>query len=122
MFETITVPAKPKRRDERKRAYREDEEQKPKQQPPYHVILWNDDDHSYEYVIRMLHALFGHRPEMGFLLADKVDKTGCAIVCTTTKEHAELKQEQIHAFGPDEVIPDCAGSMSATIEPAETED
>ena len=26
-------------------------EQKTKRQPPYHVILWNDDDHSYEYVI-----------------------------------------------------------------------
>ena len=122
MFETITVPAKPKYHGERKRACREEEEQKPKQQPPYHVILWNDDDHSYEYVIRMLQTLFGHRPEMGFLLADKVDKTGCAVVCTTTKEHAELKQEQIHAFGPDEEIPNCAGSMSATIEPAETED
>ena len=29
-------------------------EQKAKRQPPYHVILWNDDDHSYEYVIQML--------------------------------------------------------------------
>ena len=25
--------------------------EEPKRQPPYHVILWNDDDHSYEYVI-----------------------------------------------------------------------
>jgi len=122
MLDTITLPPKPKPHGKRKDKYREEDEQKPKQQPPYHVILWNDDDHSYEYVIRMLHALFGHQPEKGFLLADKVDKTGCAVVCTTTKEHAELKQEQIHAFGPDDGIPECAGSMSATIEPAETED
>ena len=114
MSETITVLPKHKRRGKN--------EQKPKRQPPYHVILWNDDDHSYEYVIRMLQVLFGHPPEMGFLLADKVDKTGCAVVCTTTKEHAELKQEQIHAFGADAEVPECAGSMSATIEPAETED
>jgi len=40
---------------------------------------------------------------------------------TTTKEHAELKQEQIHAFGPDSLIPQCAGSMTATIEPVEQE-
>ena len=29
-----------------------------KYQPPYHVILINDDDHSYEYVIVMLKELF----------------------------------------------------------------
>lgn len=31
-------------------------------------------------------------------------------------ELAELKQEQIHAFGPDPLIPRCKGSMSAEIE------
>ena len=35
----------------------------------------------------------------------------------TTKEHAELKRDQIHAFGKDVLIPRCAGSMSASIEP-----
>ena len=33
---------------------------KSKRQPPYHVILWNDDDHSYEYVIVMLMKVFGY--------------------------------------------------------------
>ena len=113
MPETITVLPKPKRREKK--------DQKPKRQHPYHVILWNDDDHSYEYVIRMLQTLFGHPPEQGFLMADKVHKSGRVVVCTTTKERAELKQEQIHAFGADEEVPGCAGSMSATIEPAETE-
>ena len=31
-----------------------------RRQPPYHVILLNDDDHTYDYVIRMLKELFGH--------------------------------------------------------------
>ena len=35
------------------------------------------------------------------------------------RELAELKQEQIHAFGPDRLIDHCKGSMSADIEPAE---
>jgi ATP-dependent Clp protease adaptor protein ClpS len=95
------------------------EEQKTKRQPPYHVILLNDDDHSYVYVIHMLKELFGHPVEKGFLLAEQVDKTGRAIVLTTTKEHAELKQDQIHAYGPDPTIERCQGSMSAVIEPAE---
>jgi ATP-dependent Clp protease adaptor protein ClpS len=40
------------------------------------------------------------------------------IVLTTTMEHAELKQEQIHAFGPDPLSKESAGSMTAIIEPA----
>src|SRR5438477_6382880 len=94
-------------------------ESKLRHQPPYHVVLLNDDDHSYDYVIEMLKALFGHPVEKGFLLAQQVDKTGRAVVCTTSLERAELKRDQIHAYGPDPRIPDCAGSMSAMIEPAE---
>ena len=46
-----------------------EQEQQTKRQPPYHVILLNDDDHTYEYVIEMLKALFGHPVEKGFQLA-----------------------------------------------------
>ncbi|HET6575087.1 MAG TPA: ATP-dependent Clp protease adaptor ClpS [Fimbriiglobus sp.] len=94
-------------------------EQKLRYQPPYHVVLLNDDDHSYAYVIAMLQDLFGHPIEKGFQLAEQVDKTGRAIVLTTTLEHAELKRDQIHAYGPDPTIERCAGSMSAEVEPAE---
>lgn len=94
-------------------------ERKLRFQPPYHVILLNDDDHSYEYVIAMLKELFGHPLEKGFLLAEEVDSAGRAIVLTTTREHAELKQDQIHAYGPDPNIPRCQGSMTAVVEPAE---
>ena len=90
-----------------------------KYQPPYHVILLNDDDHSYQYVILMLKELFAHPVEKGFKLAKMVDETGRAIVLTTTLEHAELKQDQIHAYGPDASIPRCKGSMSAVLEAAE---
>ncbi len=94
-------------------------EQRTQRQPPYHVILLNDDDHTYEYVIEMLKDLFGHPVEKGFLLARLVDATGRAVVCTTSLERAELKRDQIHAYGPDARIPRCQGSMSAEIEPAE---
>ena len=94
-------------------------EQQTKRQPPYHVILLNDDDHTYEYVIEMLKDLFGHPVEMGFQLARVVDTTGRAVVCTTSLERAELKRDQIHAYGPDPRLPRCKGSMSAEIEPAE---
>ncbi|REJ68830.1 MAG: ATP-dependent Clp protease adaptor ClpS [Planctomycetota bacterium] len=94
------------------------EHSRAKRQPPYHVILWDDDDHSYQYVMVMLQQLFGHRPVKGFELAEEVDTRGRAIVLTTTREHAELKRDQIHAFGRDESITRCQGAMSASIEPA----
>lgn len=110
MPENVVLPktAKPKAK----------EQEKTKRQPPYNVVLLNDDDHSYEYVIAMLQQLFGFPPEKGFLMAKEVDTTGRVILLTTTKEHAELKRDQIHAFGPDSLIARCQGSMSSVIEPA----
>jgi ATP-dependent Clp protease adaptor protein ClpS len=108
MSDTITLPD-----------VEEQTDQRTKRQPPYHVILLNDDDHTYQYVISMLQKLFGHTLETGFKMAQEVDKTGRVIVDTTSMERAELKRDQIHAFGADPLIPRCKGSMSAEIEPAE---
>lgn len=87
--------------------------------PRWNVILLNDDDHSYEYVIDMLGKLFAHDLATAFAMAQEVDASGRVIVDTTSKERAELKQEQIHDHGPDWRIPRCQGSMSAVIEPAD---
>ncbi len=97
---------------------RQHAQQKTQRQPPYHVLLWNDDDHSYEYVIAMLMELFGYPPEKGSQMAKEVDARGRVIVLTTTLEHAELKRDQIHAYGRDGLIAGCKGSMKATIEAA----
>jgi ATP-dependent Clp protease adaptor protein ClpS len=93
-------------------------ERKVERQPRYHVVLWDDDDHSYDYVIVMMRQLFAHTSEKGFEIAKAVDTYGRAICLTTTREHAELKRDQIHSFGKDILIQRCKGSMSATIEPA----
>lgn len=93
--------------------------EKPKHQPRYNVVLWNDDDHTYQYVVAMMMQLFGYPKEKGFQIARQVDTQGRAVVLTTTKEHAELKRDQIHAFGKDPLIETCQGSMHASIEPAE---
>ena len=96
----------------------EKKEQKTQGLPPYNVVLLDDDDHSFEYVILMLKALFGHPPEKGYKMAMEVHTTGRVVVATTNLEKAELKREEIQAFGPDPLIPRCKGSMSATVEPA----
>jgi ATP-dependent Clp protease adaptor protein ClpS len=100
-----------------KERQRESGKKKPKRQPRYHVILWDDDDHSYDYVIRMMQELFAHPVEKGMQIAIQVDNSGRAICLTTTREHAELKRDQIHAYGRDGLIARCRGSMSCSIEP-----
>jgi len=108
---TKTRPAKPHPK--------KDGKPKPKQLPPYNVVLLDDNDHSYEYVIEMLKSIFAYDDPKGFVLAREVDKNGRVIVLTTHKELAELKRDQIHAYGTDWRVATCAGSMSAMIEPAE---
>ena len=87
--------------------------------PNYHVILLDDNDHSYEYVIEMLMKLFGHSQETAYRMAVDVDRQGRVVVDTTTKERAELKRDQIHSYGADWRIAHSRGSMSAIVEPAE---
>lgn len=92
---------------------------KPRSLPPYHVVLLDDQDHSYEYVIDMLQSLFAHSEQQAFQLAKTVDGAGRAIVCTTHKERAEFKRDQILGYGCDFRIASCKSSMRAVIEPAE---
>jgi len=106
MMDTVTAP-------------KEWTTQKTEYLPPYNVVLLDDDDHSYEYVIFMLKKVFGHPLEKGLKMAQEVDATGRVVVKTTHLEEAELKRDQIQNFGPDPLIPRCKGSMSATIEPAD---
>ncbi|MFN8606595.1 MAG: ATP-dependent Clp protease adaptor ClpS [Vulcanimicrobiota bacterium] len=91
---------------------------KSKPLPPWNVVLLDDDDHSYEYVIFMLQRLFGHPLETAFLMAKEVDTTGRVVVFSTHRERAELERDRIHGFGADPLIKHCKGSMSAIIEPA----
>ncbi|MFO0925496.1 MAG: ATP-dependent Clp protease adaptor ClpS [Gemmataceae bacterium] len=109
MTKTITLPAAPKTQPE----------EQTRRMPMYNVVLLDDDHHTFHYVIHMLQKLFGYPMEKGYEMALEVHTTGRCIVLTTTKEHAELKQEQIHAFGADPFSSrECAGSMTAIIEPA----
>ena len=104
---------------ERPAAKSKSNQTQPKDLPPYHVVLLDDNDHSYEYVMEMLRKLFGYDDPMGFSLAARVDKHGRAVIFTAHREYAELKREQVHGYGADWRVPTCQGSMSATLLPAE---
>jgi len=87
--------------------------------PRWNVVLLDDDDHSYAYVIEMLGALFGYPQARAFLLAEEVDRSGRAVLWTGPREVAEFKQERVHGYGADPRIPSCRGSMSAVLEPVD---
>lgn len=91
----------------------------PKKPWLWNVVLLDDQDHTYDYVIRMMQTLFGHSAEAALNVAKTVDDEGRAICATAHKELAELKRDQILAFGRDAQMAQCKGSMSAVIEPAE---
>ena len=78
-----------------------EQQKKPRRQPPYNVVVYNDDKHTYQYVIDTLKKVFGYPEEKGFLLADRIHRTGQAIVWTGTRELAELKVDQIKSAGND---------------------
>lgn len=87
-------------------------------EPPYHLILLDDNDHTYPYVVEMLGAVFGYGREKAFAIACVVDSEGRAIVETGSHAQVSTHQAQIHSYGADPRIPHCAGSMSAVVEPA----
>jgi ATP-dependent Clp protease adaptor protein ClpS len=86
--------------------------------PLYHVVLLDDDEHTYDYVVEMLGKIFCYPADVAFRHAVEVDTTGRTIVMTCEREQAEFGRDQIHAYGADPRMPVSKGSMSAVVEPA----
>ncbi len=84
----------------------------------YHVIILNDDEHTFEYVIEMLQAIFSFPHATALAHTMEADTTGSSIVWTCGLEEAEQKRDQIHAYGPDWRMPNSRGSVVALVEPA----
>ncbi len=88
------------------------------QAPLYHVVLLDDDDHTYEYVIEMLMKLFACSESAAWNHAVEVDSTGRTIVITCELPQAEFGRDQIRGYGADPRMPRSKTSMSAIVEPA----
>jgi ATP-dependent Clp protease adaptor protein ClpS len=90
-----------------------------KREPNYHVVIWNDNDHTFDYVIEMLVKICKHSFAKAYDVTWQIDRLGKGIACTCHRELAELKRDQIIQYGGDSSIPDAKpASMRATIEPA----
>ncbi len=82
------------------------------------MVLLDDDDHTYDYVVEMLTKIFLLPVELAFGHAVEVDTAGRTIVMTCELEQAEFGRDQIHGYGADPRMPKSKGSMRAVVEPA----
>lgn len=95
-----------------------DQETRTRRQPPYHVVILNDEEHSFDYVIELLRKLFAHPLATAQELTLMIHQTGRAIVLTAHREKAELKREQVLAYGADPRMSVSKGPLGCYIEPA----
>jgi hypothetical protein len=62
MAEVLEGPPKPKRQQRKRPAGA-----KPKKQPPYAVVVFNDELHTFDYVIETFRKVFGYPTKSAFL-------------------------------------------------------
>ena len=87
--------------------------------PLYRVVLLDDDDHTYDYVIEMLQKIFVFTLEEAYRHAEEVDATGRTVLITCEKPHAEFARDQVISYGADWRLERSKGSMSAIVEPVQ---
>src|SRR6516225_10526229 len=86
--------------------------------PLYRVVLLDDDDHTYDYVIEMLQKIFIFTAEQALRHAQEVDSMGRTVLITCELPEAEFARDQVQGYGRDWRLPRSQGSMSAIVEPA----
>src|SRR5438270_8921353 len=84
--------------------------------PLYRVVLLDDDDHTYDYVIEMLQKIFVFTLEEAYRHAEEVDSTGRTVLITCEKPQAEFARGQVISYGPDWRLERSKGSMSAIVQ------
>src|SRR3974377_797088 len=80
--------------------------------PLYRVVLLDDNDHTYDYVIEMLQKIFIFTLEQAYRHAEEVDRRGRTVLITCELAEAEFARDQIHGYGPDPRLARAKGSMS----------
>jgi len=81
------------------------------------LVLLNDNQHTFDYVIDMLVSHFSIAEEKAIEHAMEVHMNGRTILMTCGQPDAELGRDRIHACGADPRLDYSKGSMLATIEP-----
>lgn len=68
----------------------------PRHRRPWHVAVLNCDCHSFDDVILGLMRILGMNYYAAQVMADRIHRTGMAIVATTDRERAEVLADRLH--------------------------
>ncbi len=98
---TTQAPASPPKADPAREHRPKPADGKPKRLPPYQVIILNDDEHTFPYVISLIQKVFHHDANHAVRLTANIHHRGRAVVWTGPKEHAEMKRDLVRGYGPD---------------------
>jgi ATP-dependent Clp protease adaptor protein ClpS len=80
------------------------------------VILFNDEEHTYDYVVEMLTHACNLSRDKAFRCAVEVDLTGRTIVFYGSRPACNGVVSKIQAYGPDHRLPQSMSSMKAEIQ------
>jgi ATP-dependent Clp protease adaptor protein ClpS len=79
----------------------EETEQRSRLSPRHVIVVFNDNDHTFEYVVELFAKVFRYSSDKCTVLAIRIHEEGRTIVWSGTKELGELKIEQLRNGGPD---------------------
>ncbi len=89
-----------------------------KTQRGFKVVLYNDEDHTYEYVVEMITKCCDLSKDQAFRCTVEVDLTGRSIVHFGSNEKCKLVRNKINSFGADHRMLKSSGSMNSEVETA----
>lgn len=82
----------------------------------YKIVLFNDEEHTYDYVVELLTRICKLSRENAFRCAVEVDMTGRTIVYYGSRPECERVCSQILKYGPDHRLPHSMTSMNAEVQ------
>jgi ATP-dependent Clp protease adaptor protein ClpS len=84
--------------------------------PQYHLVILNDDTHSFDYVIRLFQDVFSIPLARSVALTCEIHSQGRAVVFTGSLDEVNNKRTQVIIYGPDTSVPNSVGPLSVVIE------
>jgi ATP-dependent Clp protease adaptor protein ClpS len=80
------------------------------------VVLFDDEDHTYDYVVEMLTHCCEMSKDVAFYCALEVDMTGRTIVFYGDFDSCKTVCNKILTYGPDHRMPHSMSSMNAEVQ------
>lgn len=85
-------------------------------QKAFKVVLFNDEDHTYDYVVEMLTHVCRMAKEQAFRCAVEVDMEGRTIVHYGSHEECARISAQITSYGPDHRLMRSRSGMNSEVQ------